>query len=157
MLKPDGSRAVGTVLDVQGKAYTALAAGQPFHGVADILGVPYTTSYEPMLDARHKLVGAWFTGFRLDSIIALGKSIENAAILDHGFMELVKPSGEVMFHGNRASDAALDELRTKSSKWRVCEETYPDWGFTVVSAFPVSDVELDSSGHWVCWTVEHWS
>jgi len=140
VLKPDGSRAVGTVLDAKGKAFPALAAGRAFHGVVDILGTPYTTSYEPMFDDGGKLVGAWYTGFRLDSISALGASIQNATILDHGFMELVKPAGEVVFHGNGVPSEALDKVRTKSSDWRVNEQVYPAWGYRVITAYPESDV-----------------
>jgi hypothetical protein len=40
VLKPDGSRAVGTVLDPKGKAFAALTRGQSFYGVVDILRVP---------------------------------------------------------------------------------------------------------------------
>lgn len=138
--KPDGSRAVGTVLDPQGKPFAALTEGLPFNGVVDILGVPYTTSYVPMRDAGGKLVGAWYTGYRLDSIAALGRSIEDAGILDHGFVALLKPSGAVVFHGKRISDAALEEMRKHPGGWIAHEDTYPAWGYTVLTAYPSSDV-----------------
>ena len=89
VLKPDGSRAVGTVLDPAGKAFAALRAGQPFEGVVDILGSPYITSYAPMTDAEGKLVGAWYVGYRLDSIATLGKNIEQTRILQHGFFTVL--------------------------------------------------------------------
>lgn len=140
VLKPDGSRAVGTMLDPHGKAFAALTQGRPFHGVVDILGVPYTTSYEPMMDATGKLVGARFTGYRLDSVNALGKSIEEAGILDHGFVALLKPSGEVVFHGKHISDEELERLRQRPEGWMLHEETYPAWGYKVLTAYPSSDV-----------------
>ncbi len=140
VLKPDGSRAVGTALDPEGKAFAALTRGQSFTGVVEILGVSYTTSYVPMLDAGGKMVGAWYTGFRLDSIDALGKSIEGAAILDHGFVALLKPSGEAVFHGKQISGEALERMRQNPAGWRVHEETYPAWGYTVLTAYPNSDV-----------------
>ena len=40
VMKPDGSRAVGTVLDPKGKAFAALSSGQPFNGVVDISASP---------------------------------------------------------------------------------------------------------------------
>jgi methyl-accepting chemotaxis protein len=140
VLKPDGSRAVGTSLDPKGKAFAALSQGRPFSGVVDILGEPYTTSYVPMLDADGKLVGAWYTGYRLDSIATLGKSIEETAILDHGFVALLKPSGTVVFHGNRISDKGLEQLRRNAEGWVTHEETYPGWNYTVLTAYPSSDV-----------------
>ncbi len=140
VLKPDGSRAVGTLLDPNGKAFAALMAGLPFNGVVNILGVPYTTSYVPMLDASGKLVGAWYTGYRLDSINALGKSIEEATILDHGFVAMLSPSGAVIFHGKSISDSNLQVILDHPRTWVMHRDTYPAWGYTVLTAYPNSDV-----------------
>jgi len=140
VLKPDGSRAVGTVLDPKGTAFAALTQGRSFNGVVDILGTPYTTSYVPMLDGDGKLAGAWYTGFRLDSIASLGKLIEDARILDHGFVALRKPSGETVFQGKHISTEELERLRKHSGDWVMHEETYPAWGYTVLAAYPKSDV-----------------
>lgn len=140
VLKPDGSRAVGTVLDSKGKAFAALTQGQPFNGVVEILGVPYTTSYVPMKDADGKLAGAWYTGFRLDSIASLGKVIEEGTILDHGFIALLKPSGAVFFHGKQISSEELGRLTKNPEGWVIHEEVYPAWGYTVLAAYPKSDI-----------------
>jgi len=140
VLKPDGSRAVGTILDPHGKAFAALSRGQSFGGVVEILGVPYTTSYVPMVDGQGKLAGAWYTGYRLDSIDALGKTIEDAAILEHGFVALLKPSGAAVFHGKQISDDGFTQLRDHTRGWLMHEEAYPSWGYTVLTAYPTSDV-----------------
>ena len=140
VLKPDGSRAVGTPLDPNGKAFAALSQGQSFSGVVDILGSPYITSYAPMLDGNGKIAGAWYTGYRLDSIGALGKNIQQASILDHGFVALLKPSGALLFHGGSLSDADLIALRNNPKDWKVREQTYPGWGYIVLTAYPASDV-----------------
>ena len=63
---PEGQRAVGTLLNPQGKAYAALARGEAFYGQVDILGAPYLTGYEPIVDAGGKVVGAWYVGFKAD-------------------------------------------------------------------------------------------
>jgi len=140
VMKPDGARAVGTVLDPKGKAFAALSSGQPFSGVVDILGVPYTTSYVPMKDDSGTVVGAWYTGYRLDSISQLGNSIRETAILDHGFVALLKPSGAAVFHGRQISDDALDQLRQHPKGWVIHEATFPAWGYSVLTAYPRSDV-----------------
>jgi methyl-accepting chemotaxis protein len=140
VLKPDGSRAVGTILDPHGNAFAALSQGKSFNGVVDILGIPYTTTYVPMLDAGGKLLGAWYTGYRLDSIAMLGKSIEDATILDHGFVALLKPSGIPVFHGKQISDDRLEKLRKSPAGWVLHEETFSPWGYTVQTAYPTSDV-----------------
>jgi hypothetical protein len=61
--KLDGSRAVGTVLDPQGKAIAALRKGEKFVGEVDILGKPYLTAYEPMQDARGDVIGIYYVGY----------------------------------------------------------------------------------------------
>jgi methyl-accepting chemotaxis protein len=137
--KADGSRAVGTVLDAKGKAFAALRQGRSFAGVVEILGSPYTTSYVPMLDADGKLAGAWYTGYKLDSISELGKSIADAAILDHGFVALIKPTGAVIYHGSRVDAEKLEALRKDHSGWVMHEESYPAWGYTVLTAYPAMD------------------
>ena len=140
VMKPDGTRAVGTVLDPNGKAFAALAAGQEFQGVVDILRVPYTTSYVPIRDQNGRMIGAWYTGYRLDSIDSIGESIASATILDHGFLALLKPSGAVMFHGSNIDEKKLAGLLDKSGSWRLHRTTYPAWGYTLVAAYPQSDV-----------------
>lgn len=64
----DGARAVGTVLDPAGSAHRALIAGEVFAGDADILGLPYVTRYEPVLDGEGRLSGAIFAGVPITSI-----------------------------------------------------------------------------------------
>jgi len=151
VMKPDGSRAVGTPLDPKGKAFAALRQGQPFHGVVDILGAPFITSYAPMLDSSGKLIGAWYTGYRLDSIEALGKSIRQTSILDHGFVALLKPSGTLIAHGGNLSDEELTALRHTPRGWILHEQSYPGWGYIVLTAYPTSDTtrRLVTSFAWI--------
>lgn len=60
--RPDGSRAVGTVLDPNGPAHAALVSGNIFAGRVDILGTPYDTLYEPVFDSNGRVVGSVFAG-----------------------------------------------------------------------------------------------
>ena len=140
VVKADGSRAVGTVLDRAGKAYAALSVGRQFTGVVDILGVPYITCYDPMLDAQGKIVGAWYAGYRMDSLSALGNSIAHDSILDHGFVALAKPSGQVMYHSGNIDDEALEKVLASPKRWTVQREVFTAWGYTVLAAYPSSDV-----------------
>jgi hypothetical protein len=61
--KDDGSRAIGTMLDPKGKAIEALRRNEAFYGDVDILGKPYTTGYEPILDAEKKVIGIYYVGY----------------------------------------------------------------------------------------------
>lgn len=140
VLKPDGSRALGTKLDAQGKAYAALSQGMPFKGVVKILGVPYTTSYSPLKDSAGHLAGALYTGYRLDSIGALSRSTADARILDHGFVALLDPSGAVLVHGSNISDGDFASILAKPSGWVLQKTLYPAWGYAVLTAYSTKDV-----------------
>jgi hypothetical protein len=63
VLKDDGSRAVGTILDPKGKVIEAIRKGQVFYGEADILGKIYTTGYEPIRDPHEKIIGIFYVGY----------------------------------------------------------------------------------------------
>src|SRR6266567_909603 len=90
VLKADGSRAVGTVLDPQGQAYAAIQEQRPFYGVVDILGTPYMTGYEPMRNNAGQVVGVWYVGQPLATLAGLGKHINSARVLNSGFIALLQ-------------------------------------------------------------------
>jgi|SRR5271169_1362108 len=63
VLKDDGSRAIGTILDPKGKAIAAIAKGESYFGEADILGKRYVTGYEPIRDASNNVIGIYYVGY----------------------------------------------------------------------------------------------
>ena len=69
VLKPDGSRAVGTRLT--GPAYEAVFKhGQSYRGQADILGIPYFTAYDPIKNARGETIGVLYVGIKQSDYFA---------------------------------------------------------------------------------------
>jgi hypothetical protein len=61
--KPDGSgRAIGTVL--AGPALEAIKQGKAYYGDVPILGVPYTTGYEPIKDGSANIIGIYYVGYK---------------------------------------------------------------------------------------------
>jgi len=61
--KDDGSRAIGTTLDLKAAAGMAVAQGKAYYGVAPILGKAYITGYEPMKDGSGNIIGAYYVGY----------------------------------------------------------------------------------------------
>jgi hypothetical protein len=61
--KDDGSRAIGTVLDPNGKAIVAIRNNEAFYGEVPILGKPYITGYEPIRDANKAVIGIYYVGY----------------------------------------------------------------------------------------------
>ena len=61
--KPDGSgRAVGTVL--AGPALESIKAGKAYYGEVPILGTPYITGYEPIMDSSGAQIGVYYVGHK---------------------------------------------------------------------------------------------
>lgn len=100
--KPDESRAVGTVLDPNGKAIKAIRAGDAYYGVVYILDRPYVTGYEPLKDGQGQVIGIWYTGYTLDSMSALAASIADASVLKSGFLALLDDKDKVVFQSKTA-------------------------------------------------------
>jgi len=64
VMKPDGSRAIGTQL-AHGPAYEAVLVGKkPFRGEVPILGEPYMTGYDPILGPGGEVVGILYVGMK---------------------------------------------------------------------------------------------
>ena len=64
--KDDGSRAVGTILDPNGKVIAAIRDDKAFYGEAAILGKAYITGYEPIHDAANNVIGIYYVGYAKD-------------------------------------------------------------------------------------------
>jgi len=80
--QPDGSRAVGTMLDQKGEAYGSVLKGQQYIGKADILGKPYLTSYAPLKADSGDVIGILYIGIPQEQAHQLAsKSIWNTVIL----------------------------------------------------------------------------
>ncbi|MFZ4682977.1 MAG: Cache 3/Cache 2 fusion domain-containing protein, partial [Terrimicrobiaceae bacterium] len=94
---PDGSRAVGTVLDPNGPAIAAIRQNQSFYGVVDILGKPYITGYEPINDQSGQTIGIYFVGYALETLFALSDAIENRGVLTSGFFALLDHKDKIIF------------------------------------------------------------
>jgi len=61
--KDDGSRAIGTILDPNGKAIVSINKDEAFYGEVTILDKPYITGYEPIHDAANKIIGIYYVGY----------------------------------------------------------------------------------------------
>ena len=66
VVKDDGSRAVGTPLDPKGPAIACISKGEPYYGVAGILGKKYETGYEPIKNATGEIIGVYYIGYLLE-------------------------------------------------------------------------------------------
>lgn len=66
VVKDDGSRAVGTVLDPKGPAIASINKNEAYYGAADILGKKYETGYEPIKNGAGETIGVYYIGYLME-------------------------------------------------------------------------------------------
>jgi methyl-accepting chemotaxis protein len=142
--KDDGSRAIGTQLDPNGPVIAKIRTGANFYGVVDILGNPYVTGYEPIFDASHSnVIGIWYVGYKTD-LQSLDNVISDSRVLDSGFIALFDGKGKLRFHSKTGATTGTDEIErivtAQPADWVVTKQDVPGWGFSLVAAYPKSDV-----------------
>ena len=90
--KPDGERAVGTLLGKAHPAMVAMLAGQPYTGRALLFGKHYMTRYQPVRDGGGKVVGILFIGFDLSAFQAsLEQMVSDGKLFDSGGLVIIDP------------------------------------------------------------------
>lgn len=139
-IKRDGQRAIGTLLDPQGKAIAAVREGKAFYGVVDILGNPFMTGYEPIKDGQGKTIGIWHASYKID-MTALQQTVGKTRLLDSGFLAILDNQGKVRFHSDHVSEEQIGKLLASSDGWSFTRMTFPAWGFEAVTAYPLAEVE----------------
>lgn len=143
--KSDGSRAIGTILNPNGRAYAKIIDGKPYYGFVNILGNPYLTAYVPILSSTNRVIGIWYTGYKINTLEEIGKNIGNAKILENGFVALVNEKNEIVFHSNHLSAESIDDIISAYKKgedigWNVSETDYESWGYQIYAAFDEDEV-----------------
>ncbi|WP_299860403.1 methyl-accepting chemotaxis protein [uncultured Hoeflea sp.] len=88
IIKPDGTRAVGTQLGQKGAVYPILTQGKTFRGEAVILGTPYYTIYEPIFSPAGDTIGILYAGVRSAEIDAVSGQIITVIAIVSAFVLL---------------------------------------------------------------------
>ncbi|HEX2973457.1 MAG TPA: Cache 3/Cache 2 fusion domain-containing protein, partial [Tepidisphaeraceae bacterium] len=139
--KADGSRAIGTLLDPNGKAIAAIRNGNPFYGIADILGTQYVTAYEPLRDRSGAVVGIWYAGVPVDSLATIGRSVEQARILDHGYVAVVDAKRVVFKSSVATEDLVRSQLsESNAAGWSRVRKSFDPWQYSVMAVYPDADI-----------------
>jgi len=122
--KPNGERAMGTMLGKKHPAYESVKAGKPYSGRAILFGRAYMTHYEPIKNDDGKLIGLLFVGFDLDaSAVAMQTLAEKAKFFENGGTYLVSIESD---------PAQATFLAHPTAKGKLVREAYP--GFDKVLA-----------------------
>jgi methyl-accepting chemotaxis protein len=109
VLKPDGTRAVGTRLAAGPARDTVLRLGRTYRGRARILGSDYQTAYQPLRDPSGRIVGIFYVGLSTSEYLAPVVAIRRTALLAGFSFALV--AGLAVLWFVRRSFRPLDDLR----------------------------------------------
>lgn len=133
------SRSVGDKLDPNGKAIIALRAGLGFHGVVDILGEPYITNYDPIYDDNGRVLGAYYVGYKVDMQV-LRDTVKNTRLMRSGFAIVLDSKDQIRFNSAHVTtQRAKQLLKEQPENWVFVRENIPQWGFSVIIAYPLSE------------------
>jgi methyl-accepting chemotaxis protein len=142
--KNDGSRAVGTILNPNGRAFEKINNKQAYYGLVNILGKPYLTGYEPMFDINNDVVGIWYVGYQLSSLSKVKELITNTKILSNGFAAILDNNGEAIFHPEHFTSEQVKDLVVnpiqEDENWIMTEKDFEKWGYKAVILVPESDI-----------------
>ncbi|AHI27877.1 methyl-accepting chemotaxis protein [Marinobacter similis] len=138
--KSDGSRAIGTKLNMNGGAGKAISRGEAFFGQVDILGNPYLTAYSPIRNSAGNIMGIWYVGYSAD-LTELVDSITSSALLEKGFAALVDDRGRLRMHSDNIKTETLENiLENESEEWHLNRADFEPWGYKIVTGYSDSEV-----------------
>ncbi len=109
VVKEDGSRAVGTLLDRASPAYTKVMQGERFTGPVELFGKAFITDYNPIKNARGEVIGIRYVGIEFsDSLQNLKQAFRNTSVGNSGYMYVISTRdnerfGKVLVHPDNLS------------------------------------------------------
>lgn len=138
--KADGSRAIGTKLNMNGGAGKAISRGEAFFGQVDILGNPYLTAYSPIRNSAGNIMGIWYVGYSAD-LTELVDAITSSALLEQGFAALIDDRGRLRMHSDNIETGDLEKiLESNSEEWHLDRSKFEPWGYEIVTGYSDSEV-----------------
>lgn len=138
-IRRDGKRAIGTLLNPQGKAYDAITNGNNYHGAVDILGKPYLTHYEPIKNDRQEVIGILYVGFEA-KFNELNQIIANKVLQSNGFIALRDQKDRLLAISNNKTTGEVRKILQDQNNWIIETTNFKPWGFDVISAYPKADI-----------------
>lgn len=131
-----GDRAVGTVLDPNGRAIAAIRNGEAFYGLVTILGEPYLTGYEPITTPSGEVIGIWYMGYALDDIQTLQQYIDQKELLHNGFLMIVNAANQPVIAPSSFTEEQRETHATQDDPdWTYVRSEFSPWGYAVVGGY----------------------
>jgi signal transduction histidine kinase len=148
----DESRSLGNALDPNGAAFVAIQKGESYFGVAEVLGQPYITGYEPIRNFNDEIIGVFYVGFPLASLSEINNAMNEGRILSNGFFALLDHENRILFRTENVRDpiemetivSALEQHQVIDRRWLVKLRTFVPWDYDVIAAVYLPDVSKET-------------
>ncbi|MBS1796374.1 MAG: Cache 3/Cache 2 fusion domain-containing protein [Acidobacteria bacterium] len=148
-----GGRAIGTVLDPQGKAIQAIRAGNTFYGAVNILDKPYITYYEPMKNASGEIIGVWFVGYPVaDFLEDIEKSLGDSQDYPTSFFLFADAKNSLVFKSSKTPETGLEAIldeKADHGSWLTAGDIFDKWGYRIISGYSADDPGLTGPIFWL--------
>ncbi len=143
--KDDGSRAIGTILNPNGKSIKNILDGKAYYGLVEILNKPYLTGYEPIKNENNEIIGIWYVGYQLSSLSRLQKIISNSKILENGFIAIMDNKNKVLFNSNNITTDEIyrileNDKSGENEDWKINIKNYEKWDYNILTVYKEDDV-----------------
>jgi methyl-accepting chemotaxis protein len=140
VMTPAG-RATGTVLAPQGAAIKEIQQGKPFYGLVDILGNPYLTGYEPIIDSSSNSIGVWYVGYKAD-LQELFVAVQKSRVLEKGFVAILDNLGAIRVHSDNVTPEEVSAILVdKTPAWKLSRNTFKPWKYEIITAYSNDEVD----------------
>lgn len=127
---PQGTSAQGTLLNPRGSAKKTLLSGRQFFGVVEILGQLHFATYLPIKNSQGAVIGAFYTGYQVDTLSEISRTVRDVRILRNGFVAVRDPDGDINLWSNFLSKSKVEQVLNDLNRVSGDELT-SDKGFAV--------------------------
>ncbi|RVU34485.1 methyl-accepting chemotaxis protein [Rheinheimera riviphila] len=138
-------RAVGTALAKNGAAIQAIRQQQPFYGNVDILGNPFVTGYEPLLDTSGTIVGIAYVGYKAD-LAQLNQLVSSSKLLNKGFVALIDNNNVVRAASSHLNEQQIADALKNPADWQLTKQEFAPWKYTIVTAMNRAEIRSHIGG-----------
>ena len=148
VVKSSGERAIGTILDPNGKAIQKIQNRESYYGLVNILGNPYLTGYEPIIDDQNNVIGIWYTGYPLTSLEDIGESVKKSRLFEEGFVALLNEQDKTLYCTALYNSDQLSSILSEedfNEKWISKEAVFDKWNYKIIAAAPDSEINSYAS------------
>ncbi len=136
----EGKRATGTKLSPSGKAMAAIKQKKAYFGQVDILGKPYLTAYDPIIDSNGDVIGIWYVGYSAN-LGVLAEQISKARLLENGFVALRDGKKQLSQNSAHLTSKQITDIINSGDGYEITTVPYTPWGYEIILGVNDSDVQ----------------